>query len=85
MTTSPSTPRCDISRLFAHFCRLRVTIAQRSKDDAVYDVWLGLLSANRAPGPVDVADDDEPPTLRRGYIPELLTMSLDPMVWLFAA
>ena len=74
------------SRLFAYFATSELTIAQRSKDDAAYDAWLGLLSVNRAPGPVEIMDDEEPPTLRRVYIPEqcFKTTSLDDaLVWLF--
>ena len=74
------------SPLFAYFTTSELTIAQRSKDDAAYDAWLGLLSVNRAPGPVEVKEDEEPPTLRRVYIPEqcFKTTSLDDaLVWLF--
>ena len=74
------------SPLFAHFTTSELTIAQRSKDDAVYDAWLGLLSTNRAPGPVALADGELPPTVRQVYIPEqcFKTTCLDAaLVWLF--
>jgi hypothetical protein len=74
------------SPLFAYFTTSELTIAQRSKDDASYDAWLGRLSVNRAPGPVEVDNDEQPPTMRRVYIPEqcFQTTSLDDaLVWLF--
>ena len=58
-------------RTFAYSASSELTIPQRSKDDAAYDAWLGQLSVNRAPGPVEMVADEEPPTLRLVYIPEL--------------
>jgi hypothetical protein len=72
--------------LFAYFSTSVLTIAQRSKDDAEYDAWLGELSINRAPGPVALDGDELPPTVRQVYIPEqcFKTTSLDAALeWLF--
>jgi hypothetical protein len=72
--------------IFGHFASSELTIPQRSKDDLEYDAWLGKLSVNRAPGPVVVAADEEPPTLRRVCIPEqcFQTTDLDKALeWLF--
>jgi hypothetical protein len=72
--------------IFGHFAISELTIPQRSKDDLEYDAWLGKLSVNRAPGPVVVAADEEPPTLRRVCIPEqcFQTTDLDKALeWLF--
>ena len=74
------------SPLFAHFHTSELTIAQRSKDDAAYDEWLGQLSVNRAPGPVPLVEGMPPPTLRRVYIPPqcFQTTELDAALeWLF--
>jgi len=74
------------SPIFGAFHTTVLTAPQRSKGDPAYDRWLGLLSVNRAPGPVELLEGQTPPTLRKVFIPEqcFKTTSLDDaLVWLF--
>ena len=74
------------SPIFGHFHSSILTIAQRSRGDPAYDEWLGLLSTNHAPGPVELQEGEVPPTARRVYLPPQCyqTASLDEaLVWLF--
>jgi len=57
------------SHLFSRFKTTVLTLAERNKGDASLDAWQSALSVNRAPGPDELADGEEPPTARRVFVP----------------
>ena len=57
------------SYLFARFKTTVLTLAERNKGDASLDEWQSALSVNRAPGPDELEEGEEPPTARKVYVP----------------